>query len=324
MIKIFFFLLALFVNLKVYTQSSAFEINPERFSFIEMEGMADYLQLKNQNIYFGYSVMEDSIIVASFDNKNYTAIGFILNEYFFNQAKMHNVNWRNDSIFVSSEMPYRATINSFEFIYDKKSKFFKISEIKTFDPSMESLNKADSCLEAGNIKSAIDFYYGVMYPHAYMNEGDVGIRLMEKSHEKALYFFKSNEFDSAIYYVDLALNFWPNSVYTSFTFENELKDHFNNNLSSIVHWTQDQLNLWLGDYGLFLYKAKKYKESIEHNAYLNKIMPELAGPYLQLADSYYDSGDKKNAKLIYKKYADLKKSQGKEKDIPKRVKERMK
>jgi tetratricopeptide (TPR) repeat protein len=235
---------------------------------------------------------------------------------------MNDLEWKNDSVFISSEMPYRATQNSFQFVFDREVEGFFATDVETYDPSWEAVEKADSMLAAGNLRGAINSYYNVFYPHAYINEGEVGMKLMELAHKKALAFFKENNADSAVGYMNIALDYYPNSNYISFKTKEEYDELMSDEAGWQRAWTEDQIKLWLGDHGLFLYKAKKYSESIELNAMLNMILPELAGPYLQLGDSYYDSGKKTEAKKAYLKYSELKKAQKKEKDIPKRVKER--
>jgi tetratricopeptide (TPR) repeat protein len=279
--------------------------------------------MDNTTLAFGYNSTEDSLVIVMLLDEP-VVIGWIFNDYFFNMAKSNHPSWKNDTVFISSEMPYRAALVSFEFVWDKNSEFFIATEPQTYDPSWEAVNKADSLLLKGDLRGAINNYYQVMYPHAYMNEGEVGISLLKCAHEKALKFFNEQKYDSAVAYMDMALDFYPNSNYVSFNDKTAFDTQMSDSATWQQPWTMDHATLWLGDYGLFLYKAKKYAASIEFNSYLNMILPEMAGPFLQLGDSYYDSGKKAEAKTAYKKYSDLKKAQKKEKDIPKRIKERMK
>jgi tetratricopeptide (TPR) repeat protein len=220
-------------------------------------------------------------------------------------------------------MPYRASMWTIEFKWDEKVEGFFAKEPELYDPSALALDKADSAMAAGNIHVALFWYQNVFYPQSYMNEAEVGRDITKKCHEKALVFFKANQNDSAVHYMEMAFSYYPNMYYTDFKSNEDMKSQMEESPYQII-WTEDQMKLWMGDYGLFLYKAKKYQESITHNSYLNLIFPEMAGPYLQLGDSYFDSGKKSEAKNAYKKYSELKKAQKKEKDIPKRVKERSK
>lgn len=317
--------LFLFLSLSVAkAQFEYFTVYSENYTFYPLEGLGDHIGMEGKTVAFGYNAMGDSLIMAVLgDTKEALVIGFTSNEW-FNYAKMNEPQWNNDTVYIGSEMPYRATQNTFEFIWNSEVQGFFATEGDSYDPSWEAVEKADSMLKAENLRGAINWYYQVMYPQSYMNEGETGINLMNLGHKKALEFFKSEKYDSAVVYMDIAFDFYPNSNYISFESKAAFDELITDEMGWHQSWTMDQIKLWLGDYGLFLYKAKKYKESVEFNLYLNMILPELAGPFLQLGDSYFDSGDKNNAKAAYKKYTDLKKKQGKEKDIPKRVKERSK
>jgi hypothetical protein len=319
--------LIIFLLLGIYTPCKAqfeyFTVNSDNYTFYPLEGLGESINKKNQTIAFGYNLMEDTLVIAILDEKEALVVGHMLNDYIFNATKMNTPEWRNDTIFVSSEMPYRATTYKLEFVWDSKAEGFFSTEPEIYDPSSIALDKADSSLAAGNIHLALNWYQSVFYPQTYMNEAEVGKEITIKCHEKALQFFKANQHDSAVVYMEMAFSYYPNMYYTDFKSNSDMKLQIEESPYQII-WTEDQIKLWLGDYGLFLYKAKKYKESIEHNSYLNLIFPDVAGPYLQLGDSYYDSGKKTEAKKAYTKYSSLKKAQKKEKDIPKRVKERMK
>lgn len=308
---------------KLSAQFEHFTVNSENYIFFQLEGLGESINKGSQTIAFGYNTTEDTLVIAILQDKEALVIGYMLNDYIFNATKMNDPEWRNDTVFVSSEMPYRATTWNLQFVWNSKVESFFATEPEVYDPSTIALGKADSAMAAGNIRLALDWYQSVFYPQNYMNEAEVGRDITIKCHELALVFFKANQFDSAILYMEMAFSYYPNMYYTDFKSNADMKLQIEESPYQII-WTEDQIKLWLGDYGLFLYKAKKYKESIEHNTYLTSIFPEMAGPYLQLGDSYYDSGKKTEAKKAYTKYSSLKKAQKKEKDIPKRVKERSK
>jgi hypothetical protein len=322
--KVIFTLLLVFSLNVVNAQFEYFTVYSENYTFYPLEGLGDQIGMNGKTVAFGFNTAEDSLVMVVLDEtKHALVIGYVANEW-FNSAKMYEPEWKNDTVFIGSEMPYRATQNTFEFVWNRKAQGFFATEGHSYDPSWEAVAKADSMLKAENIRGAINWYYQVMYPQTYMNEGETGINLMSLGHKKAIEFYKAKEYDSAVLYMDIAFDFYPNSNYISFESKAAFDELMNDEAGWHQTWNMDKLKLWLGDYGLFLYNAKKYKESIEFNSYLNMILPDMAGPCLQLGDSYYDSGDKINAKAAYKKYTELKKKQGKEKDIPKRVKERSK
>ncbi len=323
MYKSFFLLFFLLIHVKSFSQFEYFAINPNNYQFIELEGMAEHLGLKNQKLVFGYNNDEDTLFIVSIQEKNTMVMGHVLNNYFFNSAKMNDIFWRNDSVFISSEMPFRATIWTFEFIWDKNGERFFATEPDYYDPSAEALEKADSLLAIGDVRGAINHYYGVMYPSAYMNEAATGVQLMEKCHEIAMKYYKENNLDSTIAMMEVGLGYYPNSNYLGA----KSKEEFESNKAEYAYnmiWTPEQEKLWLGDYGLFLCRDKQFEKSIEVNKYLTMIFPDLTGPYLQLGDTYFEAEEKTLAKETYQKYISLKKAQKKEKDIPNRVKERVK
>src|SRR6185503_7720491 len=92
--------------------------------------------------------------------------------------------------------------------------------------------------------------------------------------------------------------------------------------STELTWNKEKFKLWVGDYGLFLYRTGELKASENINKYMTRMFPGFPGPYLQLADTYFDLGRKDTAKGTYKKYIELMKVQKRSKEIPKRVKER--
>lgn len=319
-IVLFFF--GVFSFIKSPAQFEYFTVNSENYIFFPLEGLSESIGMETP-ISFGYNITEDTLVIAMMQSDQTVVIGHTVNDYFFNGTKMNTPEWRNDSIFISSEMPYRATTWNLTFVWDKNVQGFFMEEPEMYDPSSEALEKAENYIAQGNIQQALNWYQSIFYPQSYINEPEVGREIIEKSHQKALEFFKANQNDTAVFYMQMALDYYPNMYYTDFKSEQDMKTQMEESPYQII-WTIDQMKLWLGDYGLFLYKAKKYDESIAHNSYMNTIFPELAGPYLQLGDSYFDSGKKTEAKAAYKRYIALKNSQKKEKDIPKRVKERIK
>jgi hypothetical protein len=181
------------------------------------------LTKKNQTIAFGYNLMEDTLVIAILDDKEALVIGHMLNDYIFNATKMNTPEWRNDTVFVSSEMPYRATTYKLEFVWDAKAEGFFSTEPEIYDPSSIALDKADSSLAAGNIRLALNWYQSVFYPQTYMNEAEVGKEITMKCHEKALQFFKANQHDSAVLYMEMAFSYYPNMYYTDFKSNSDMK-----------------------------------------------------------------------------------------------------
>lgn len=324
MLKYFGILFLLLISSTAYSQFEYFTIDTTNYEVYQLNGLAEHLNLKNQRLVFGYNSSEDTLVIASVQEQNTVVLGHAINEYFFNAAKMYSEPyWSNDTVYIKSEMPFRATVWTLKFVWNKNIEGFTFLEPDYYDPSSLAVEKGDSLLATGNIREAIHQYYGVMYPSAYMNEANTGMQIMEKCHEVAMKYYKENNLDSAISIMELGLYYYPNSNYLDAKSKTDYDTRREEDRYNMV-WEKDKTQLWLGDYGLFLYRNKNYEKSVEINKYINMILPELAGPYLQLGDSYYDTGNKKMAKETYQKYIALKKSQKKEKEIPKRVKERVK
>ncbi|WP_416260558.1 tetratricopeptide repeat protein [Gibbsiella quercinecans] len=60
------------------------------------------------------------------------------------------------------------------------------------------------------------------------------------------------------------------------------------------------------DYGFLLQQAGRNKDAVRILSLVVKNTPKRAVAYLNLADAYWDAGDKLNASLNYKKYISLK------------------
>ena len=241
-------------------------------------------------------------------------------EYFFNSAKLYEHKFVNDTIHICTEAPFRATM--YCYFIPVINKTFSKALVESYDPSYDAVENAENALKRNKIDSAVYYYNMVMYPMSYINEDEVGKNLMFKAHSLALQAFKVGEFNNACNYMKNALDYYINTTYLNFESINAVIELQNEQRDNV--WTVKELQLWLGDYGLFLYKAKELSESIKINAYLNKLFPDLCGPYLQHADALFDSGNVKDAKLIYKKYTNLMKAQKKSDKIPSRAIKRAK
>jgi tetratricopeptide (TPR) repeat protein len=245
---------------------------------------------------------------------------------FFNYAKMYGMPvCKNDTISFMFEMPYRATQYTCYFTLEKsETKYTGVKFLYSdyVDESANAIQKAEEALGNKDIAKAVEWYHAVMYPQFYMNEKEVGFSIMNKAHEIAMTLYKNGSYAGAAKVMADAFTYYGNTTKQEYKTIEEMNEDLAD--STDMTWTKQKFKLWLGDYGLFLYKAKDYEASIIINSYLNKMIPYLPGPYLQLGDTYYDMGKKAEAKETYKTYAKLMKEQKRDKLIPKRVKERIK
>jgi len=311
---------------------SKINLSSDQYTFYQLAGAKEKIKgIQHIEVFFAFKTDGDSdtlyIVGVYPDMKKNTelqvALGYSGEDAMFNLAKMYDDPfYRNDTIYVISQLPFKATYVTLRWVWDEKTNMFEPLESYFEDSSWDKLSEGDSLLVKGDVAGAIALYHEMEYPSFYLNEYEKGKEIMRKGHELALEAFKANKFSEAATYISDALLFWTNAIYISFSTEK----NFTENLSDPNgdNWTIDETKLWLGDYSLFLYKAGMLDKSIEINGYLNSILPEVAGPYLQLADSYFESGNKSKAKETYKTYSGLMKKLKREKEIPKRVKERMK
>jgi len=258
--------------------------------------------------YFGYIIKDDNFRVIA---------KFTQDEEWLNIAKSYSY-FTNDTIYLQSEQPFRATINEYYFLWEKNKIIFLKSE--TSDPSWEAVDRAEKALSEGKIQEAIDNYYQVMYPMSYINEDEVGFNILSKASELALTCSQNKKYANAALYIDTAMGYYNLLSFTEpndeLSLDATFEDHY-------ITQYKDSFGLWMANYGYYLYKADSLEKSITINSQLNNTYPLLSGPYLQHADALYDLNKKTQAKPLYQKYIRLMTDKGKEKNIPERVKERI-
>lgn len=244
---------------------------------------------------------------------------------FFNYAKVYSMPvCKNDTIRFMFEMPYRASQYTYCFALEKTGKKYtgvKYVDYAFEDASQEAIQHAEEALEKNDIKLAAEYYSNVMYPMYYMDEKEVSAKLMTKAHRLAIQAYKENKFKQATEYMVHALEFYGNTVHQDYKSKAEFEEAITTDTGMV--WNRQNFQLWMGDYGLFLYREGELEASVLMNTYMTQMLPAVPGPYLQLGDSYFDLGKKEEAKAIYKKYAELMKEQKRSKEVPKRVKKRM-
>ena len=247
---------------------------------------------------------------------------------FFNWSKLYGTPvCKNDTISFMFEMPFRATQYTAYFVLEKqKTGYTGVKYLYTDyqDQSEEAIRKAEEALAIDSVSYAIEWYNAVQYPQYYLNEKEVGFSLMEKAHTVALSYYKNNVLIKASNVMRSAIQYYENSLHLEYKTIEEMNTDLADTTN--VSWTIHKMKLWLGDYGLFLYKAKDYEASIQINSYLTKLFPTWANPYLQLGDAYYDKAGKMTADAdeAYRNYSQIMQELKKKKLIPKRVNERIK
>lgn len=244
-----------------------------------------------------------------------------LTDFWYNDAKAYwDLNVSNDTLYIPSQVPFKATVVTEIFFWDGD----KMHHLEpTFeDDNWTKVERADSLLNAGQISEAIAIIESVEYPHSYYNSIEFAERLMITAHKIAIGQFKVKNYDSACAIMDDALTYYENDIVSLYkTREDLLKDREERPYDQF--WSDERIALWMGDYGLFLYKASRLEESVKLNSWLAGMLPEKAGPCLQWADSLYDLNKKEESKKIYRLYISRMEKEGKAKNIPKRVQSRI-
>lgn len=259
--------------------------------------------------YLGYLVKDDQFKVLG---------KFTQDAEWFNGAKAAS-GYANDTIALWTQQPFRATQTEYFFLWKKNKVTFISSEMS--DPSWDAIQMAEQALKEGKIQEAIDYYYQVQYPMAYMDENEVGFQILSKANELAMVSSKNKDYPKAVKYVETALGYYSLLSFTEPADEETLNEVFEDQYMTSY---KDSFGLWMGNYGYFLYRADSLEKSIDINAKLNNTYPKLSGPYLQHADALYDLNKKSLAKQVYLRYMTLMKEKGKEKSVPERVHERVK
>lgn len=275
-----------------------------------------------QSFSFCMSENEDTLFFCGFTLKEERHIISVFSPVpsMVNPAKFMSAYWEENKVFLSTQMPFRATVIYLVFEVNKRSLEFRSEYVD--DPNAPLFEAYERCLDSGKIACAVEAISGIQYPMSSMNESEEGIRIMQKAHEVALSLFKIKNADSASVVMEAALSFWGNAYTERFTDSSSLAQARKDGYETF--WTDEQIALWMGDYGLFLLHAKKYAECIRINAWLNKVLPALPGPYLQHGDALYAKGEKTKAKSIYVRYKGLMEKSGKKDSIPSRVFQRTK
>lgn len=241
---------------------------------------------------------------------------------FINAVKMYNdPAYKDEKVTVCYGMPFRAT--EICILFSIQMNTIKFQESTVEDPSADAIEMAEKALDSNDIAKAAEMYNGVMYPMHYMNEDEVAGDLMKRGHAKAIQAYKEKNYTAAKRYMEEPFVYYLNQYYISIEDPKEFEERVvSDKESGEDYWNLKTFKKWVGDYGLFLYLAKDYEASIIINKYLVTMLPEMAGPYLQLADSYFDTGKKAEAKVYYRKYTELMQKLNKQKSIPSRVTKR--
>lgn len=268
---------------------------------------------------FHYESMNLQLIRESKGKFN-TIYSDTLEDFWYNEAKAYwEMTISGDTIYLPSQIPFKATVVTEKFFWDGKKLHHLEAEFT--DDNWSKIERADSLITIGKFIEASELLETVEYPMSYYNSREYGDRMIVTAHTMALELFRKEKYKEAAQIMQDAMEYWDNGYLLDFSRKSEL-DSARKEYYFGEFWTDENYTLYFGDFGLFLYKAGMLEESIKVNTCLMNILPEIPGPCLQLADAYYDLGQKKDAASVYKIYCKRMDKKGYSSRIPIRAKQR--
>lgn len=236
-------------------------------------------------------------------SKGYYLLDSINADFIYNSVKNPHAVYKDGNILVSSGMPLNESESIVKLRYTNNKLVFIENYI--FDPNAELEEQIEKSLNVGNIKEAAELYLGVQSPPwGYLESAQ--LILLERAHEVAMGFSKKRDYKKAAETMGYAYDF-----FTGISEESEIK-------------ANSKEAKYIADYTYFLLNIKDYQKCIEVCQVINKLSPQLAGPYLHLGNSLYETGKKAEANKSYEKYIEIRKSKKEENRIPAYVFQRVK
>jgi tetratricopeptide (TPR) repeat protein len=172
------------------------------------------------------------------------------------------------------------------------------------DPNEDLHAQIDEALKSGDIKLAGELALGVQSPpFGYLESFQM--TLLIRAHEVAMEFSKKKDYKNAAITIGYAYDF-----FNGINEESDIKPDSKEAKA-------------IADYTYFLLNVKDYKKCIEVCRTINKLSPELAGPYLHLGNSLFETNQKEDAKKAYEKFVEIRKLKKEENRIPAYVFERL-
>ncbi len=230
--------------------------------------------------------------------------------------------YENDTIIFYSRVPWKATMFNYHFTWNKKQLIFHYFNV--YDPSEEAITLAEAALKTGDISEAVLQYESVFYPSSYLDMSMGSIGILSAANQWGLKAAAENRFTDASGYMSAALNYYfisdlTNQLVVNFEipYDDYLTDH---GLEDV----KDSIGVWLTNHAHFLYRADSLEDCISFCIYLVSVYPDLAPPHLFLGDALFKDNNPTEAKHSYLEYIAIMKEQGKEKEIPQRVLDRVK
>jgi tetratricopeptide (TPR) repeat protein len=220
----------------------------------------------------------------------------------YNPKNNPMARYLNGEIWVISEMPMNESEAIAKFSFDGKKLLFIENDI--FDPNTDLLAEIEDALKNGDIRLAGELALGVQSPpFGYLESFQ--LTLLLRAHEVAMEYSKKKDFKKAAEIIGHAYDF-----FNGITKDSDIKPDSKEARA-------------IADYTYFLHNIKDYKKCIEVSNTCIELSPELAGPYLHLGNSLFETNQKKEATKAYEKFVELRKARKEESRIPAYVFERL-
>lgn len=220
----------------------------------------------------------------------------------YNPKKNPVARYQNGQIRVISGMPQSESESVAKFKLSGHKLEFIENDI--FDPNADLQSEIEDALKNGDIKLAGELALGVQSPpFGYLESFQ--LKLLLRAHEIALAYSKKKDYKKAAETMGYAYDFF-NGV----TKDSDIKPD-SKEAGAIA------------DYTYFLHNIKDYKKCIEVSNTCIELSPDLAGPYLHLGNSLFETNRKEEAKEAYEKFVELRKARKEESRIPAYVFERL-
>jgi len=225
-------------------------------------------------------------------------------------------------VYIYSQMPFSAFSYVGKYKWSKSAQSLTLIKSYTEDPSAESLKKVEDCLSKGNISKALENLRYMLYPGHYYDDKEMAVKFLKSSHKEAVKQYRDGSNDSWKLMYDAITYFDYITEKGRWIFQfNSKKDYEKSDF--IKYLSFDKFIEAVNDYGFLMDEGGKSKDAVSVLKYIVKMAPERIPAYLNLADALYKTGNREDAKKYYKSYVELMKKDGRDKEIPKSVYDRL-
>ncbi len=241
------------------------------------------------------------------------------NEYY--PPKQQSALIRHDSLIISSELSERATRITLMYRWDTTQTYWRIMGYTVVDSSEILLTQARAEIAQGRFGSAVTTYQKIMYPESYYDVQDEAIKMIQSAAEYARSAARRKDMQTAYAILDTVFATPDGEYFLNYSTLDELLQDFSMLDEPTINF--NGFRDIVADYALYALRCQHYDRSIELASYLLTLDATYAPARLWLADAQFGAGEKAIARREYKRYHDMMTSAGKQKDIPKRVVERV-